>query len=346
MNVKTECILVTGGLGYVGSHICLELLNKTNFSVLIVDDLSNSDVSVLQKLQKYDTNSRLGFVKMNLLENNEDMWNFVFQNRNVFVVIHLAAFKCIEESFLLPLMYFENNVGSTVNLLKYMKRNMCNKIIFSSSAAVYGHPKDTPVKENNELNPISPYGISKLMCEQILRNVNDIECVILRYFNPIGCDFRIGEPLKNNQKNLMPILMNCLNDHKCFEIRGNDYNTIDGTPVRDFIHVIDLAHAHTLSLDLLKQKDKHHEHRLFILNVGSGKGTSVLQFVSLFQQESKRYGEKGEFSFTVSSRREGDPPELCACTDLSREILNWTPSFTIQDAIISSLQTRFNGTSS
>lgn len=266
-------ILVTGGCGYIGSHIVLELL-LLNKDVIVVDNCVNSNKNVLKKIEKY--------TKRNVLFYECDMCNhfkldYIFKTNNISHVIHLAALKAVNESVNEPLKYYENNMLSTLNLLKCMKNNKCYNLIYSSSACVYGTPKYLPLDEKHPTSPINPYGQTKIMSEQILKdysNANkETNITILRYFNPIGVHPSniLQENPKNKPNNIMPILLSCIKENKTFTVFGNQYKTKDGTCVRDYIHVVDLAIGHIKSLDKMNKYQ--------IYNLGTGNGYSVLEVI-------------------------------------------------------------------
>src|SRR5258708_6996658 len=259
-------ILITGGLGYLGSHICVELLLNTTFNIIVVDNLSNSDIKTCEKIYKI-TNKTIKFYNVDIKD--FDGLNFVFNVHKIDKVIHLAALKSVNESVNNPLTYYDNNVNGTINLLKVMKLYNVNFLVFSSSATVY-KPSDDMLKEEDDLQPCNPYGHTKLMIEQILKDMKDLNCVILRYFNPIG-NHSSGILIDIHGENLIPHICKSIINNTPLNIYGNDYNTIDGTGIRDYIHVCDLAKAHTAVLNCCC---KH------IYNLGTGKGTSVLQLIN------------------------------------------------------------------
>ena len=240
-------ILVTGGLGYIGSHTCVELLDA-GYDIVVVDNLYNSDISVKDRIEKI-TGKTFKFYENDVCD--EDALEKIFSENKIDAVIHFAAYKAVGESVKLPLNYYENNLTSTIKLCKVMKRHKVNAFVFSSSATVYGSPKTLPIKEDFPLSTTNPYGSTKLYNEGILKDVSisddKFSVIILRYFNPIGAHHSalIGEDPKGIPNNLMPYIVKvAAGELECLNVFGNDYNTHDGTGVRDYIHVVDLAKGH------------------------------------------------------------------------------------------------------
>ena len=275
-------VLVTGGAGYIGSHTVVELLEKEE-EIVIVDNLSNSDIEVIDKIRKI-TNKDFKFYEVDLL--NEDALAEVFKENNIESIIHFAGLKAVGESVAKPIEYYNNNITGTLVLLKLMKQYNCKKIVFSSSATVYGSPKSVPIKEDFELVTTNPYGSTKLMIEQILNDIyisyDDFSIAILRYFNPIGAhkSGMIGEKPAGIPNNLMPYIVGVAKGTlEVLNIFGNDYPTKDGTGVRDYIHVSDLAEGHLGALDKIRK-----EKGVKVYNLGTGKGYSVLELVNTFER--------------------------------------------------------------
>lgn len=299
-----ETILVTGGLGYIGSHICVELLNN-NYNVIVVDNLCNSDYSIVEQIEQI-TNKTFTFYCVDM--NDDILLNNVFKNHVIDVVIHLAALKNVNESINKPLCYYNDNVVGTIHLLKLMERYNVNNIIFSSSATVY-KPTNSILSEDCELGPINPYGNTKWMIETILQDCK-INATVLRYFNPIG-NHESGLLYNHNGSNVMPMIGKVLNEGGVFSIFGNDYDTKDGTCIRDYIHVIDVAKAHLVVM---------HQQGFHIYNIGTGIGTSVLELA-----------EKMGVAWKIGQRREGDAPmSVCDPSKIYKE-LGWKTEFTIND---------------
>ncbi len=309
-------ILVTGGTGYIGSHTVVELLNS-NEDVIIVDNLSNSSIDVLDNIKSI-TNKKPLFYKCDILD--KDKLNSIFQNNNIEAVIHFAGLKAVGESVDKPLSYYKNNISGTISLLEVMKKFECKKIVFSSSATVYGDPKTLPIKEDFPLSTTNPYGTTKLFIEQILKDLyisdNSWSISILRYFNPIGAheSSLIGENPNGIPNNLMPYIMQVATKKlEKLNIFGNDYDTIDGTGVRDYIHVVDLSIGHIKALDYIRKNNK-----IETFNLGTGTGYSVLQIVENFEKASNL-----KIKYSFAPRRKGDIAACYADPKKAFEILNW-----------------------
>ena len=292
-------LLVTGGLGYIGSHTCVELLNA-GYEVIILDNLKNSKLEVLKRIEEL-TWKKPKFYREDLLY--KDGLDRVFSENKIDAVIHFAGLKAVGESVEKPLMYYQNNVIGTINLLQVMKGHNVKKIVFSSSATVYGDENKAPFTEDMKLKATNPYGWSKFMIEQILKDIyaadNSYSISILRYFNPIGAhkSGRIGEDPNGIPNNLMPYITQvALGRREKLYIFGNDYNTNDGTGVRDYIHVVDLAIGHLKALEKINKGSG-----LFIYNLGTGMGYSVLDVVKAFE---KANGVK--IPYEIVDRRPGD----------------------------------------
>lgn len=293
-------ILVTGGLGYIGSHTCVELLDK-GYEVIVLDDLSNSKIEVLDKIYKI-TGKNIKFYKGNMMDS--DILEKVFIENNIDVVIDFAAFKSVGESVKKPIEYYINNVSTVLVLLDVMKKYNCKNLVFSSSATVYGSPKIVPITEECETGgTTNPYGTSKLFVEQILKDLyksdNDWNIVILRYFNPIGAHESglIGEEPNGIPANLMPYISKVANKKlECLSIFGDDYDTKDGTGVRDYIHVVDLAKGHIKAVEKIRNNNG-----LFIYNLGTGIGYSVFDIINAFEKVNNV-----KINYKIAPRREGD----------------------------------------
>lgn len=326
-NIKN--ILVTGGAGYIGSHTIVSLIEE-GFNPIILDDFRNAETDVVSRLEKI-VGKELTVVKKScadLIALNE-----LFKQVSFWGVIHFAADKAVGESVVNPLKYFDNNIGGLITLLKAMKENHVNRLVFSSSCTVYGEPENIPVTEESPVSYASPYGFTKLMNEQMLTqfadSVSDFEVVLLRYFNPIGAhkSSLIGETPQGEPTNLLPYLTQTASgEREVLTVYGNDYDTSDGTCIRDYIHVVDLADAHVAALRFL---DKSHAKNLNIFNIGTGKGTSVKEMIDCFEQECNV-----PLNWKVGQRREGDVPAIFAKVDRARNELNWSAKHTAQEAII------------
>ena len=310
-------ILVTGGTGYIGSHTTVELLSK-GYEVIIVDNLSNSKALVVDRIEQI-TGRRPTFIKCDLLDKAE--LDRVFDDHpEIDSVIHFAGLKAVGESCEKPLLYYHNNITGTLNLLDSMLRYGVNKIVFSSSATVYGTPKTVPIREDFPTSTTNPYGETKLMIERILKDTcvahPEFSACVLRYFNPIGAHSSglIGEDPKGIPNNLLPYITKvAIGKLECLSVYGNDYPTHDGTGVRDYIHVVDLAVAH---LKALEYTDKLNG--IDYINVGTGNGYSVLDIVKAF---SRAWGSP--IKYKITDRRPGDIAECYADPTKAYEILGW-----------------------
>ena len=316
-------IIITGGLGFIGSHIVVELIDA-GFEVLIIDDLSNSDPEVLLSINKI-TGKNPVLDQFNILD--YDKLKLAFQNFKPTGVIHLAALKSVNESINNPLDYYETNVSGSINVLKAMDSVGCTKIVFSSSAAVYGEPKYLPIDEEHDKKPATPYGNSKLLFEEILHDWTisnpKRHAISLRYFNPLGAhsSYLLRENTKTIPTNIMPLIIQVANNKKKYlEIYGNDYDTIDGTAVRDFIHVTDLAKAHVSAMKL------HNKNRFITMNLGTGEGYTVSQLVNCFQRVN---GVMIKHKFV--SPRVGDASEVWADVSKASKILGWNSNKSLED---------------
>ena len=319
-------ILVTGGTGYIGSHTVIELIDA-GYEVEILDNLCNSKETVLDKIENL-TGVKPVFHKIDLLD--KDATDKVFENGNFEAVIHFAGLKAVGESVEQPLRYYDNNIVGTINLLESMKKHNVSKIVFSSSATVYGDPGDGPCTENLPTGRgiTNPYGKTKYMIEEILKDISaaerDFSAVVLRYFNPVGThpSGLIGEDPNGRPNNLMPIIMKVARgEYSELSVYGNDYPTEDGTCMRDYIHVIDLAKGHLAALAEMKPG-------FYAYNLGTGKGTSVLEMIAAFEKAS---GEK--LPYKIAERRAGDLPKLYASVEKAERELGWKAMLSVDDAM-------------
>lgn len=324
-------ILITGGTGFIGSHTCLLLLEK-GFDLLIVDSLVNSSPNVINRLKSINNenknNSKIDFIKGDLRDENflDNLFKRYSNNEDsIEAVIHFAGLKAVGESTFNPIKYWDYNLKGTINLLKIMERFCCFKLIFSSSATIYGTENDNNlIKENNDIKPINPYGNTKATIEKILddlnkSNSNKWSIISLRYFNPIGAHQSglIGENPLEAPNNILPIINNvALGLVDKLEIFGNDWDTKDGTGVRDYIHVMDLAEGHCKALDnvLINQS------QFLQINLGNGLGTSVLELVKTFQKVNNVV-----VPYIFTSRRVGDVAFSVADNSMAKILLNWYP---------------------
>ena len=317
-------ILVTGGTGYIGSHTCVELLDA-GYEVVIIDNLSNSKKEVVDYIEKI-TNKKVKFYEEDV--QNKDALRKIFNENNIDAVIHFAGYKAVGESVAKPLMYYRNNLDSTISLLEVMNEFDVKKIAFSSSATVYGKPKSLPIKEDFELSTTNPYGSTKLMIEDILRDLyvsdNNWSIAILRYFNPIGAHESglIGENPNGIPNNLMPYIIKvATGELECLGVFGNDYDTHDGTGVRDYIHVVDLAKGHVKALEKIIKDTGCDSY-----NLGTGKGFSVLDLVNTFMKVNDI-----KVNYQIKERRPGDIDACYADPSYAFEKLNWKADKTIEE---------------
>ena len=309
-------VLVTGGLGFIGSHTCCELLNE-GYEVVVVDNLSNSKIEVVDKIKKI-TGKDFKFYQEDVC--NESALERIFTENDIDGVIHFAAYKAVGESVKLPIMYYQNNLGSTLNLCKVMKKYDCKKLVFSSSATVYGSPDKLPIKEDFPLSTTNPYGTTKLMIEQILKDVvvadSDFSVVVLRYFNPIGAHESglIGENPNGIPNNLMPYIVRvATKELEILSVFGNDYDTSDGTGVRDYIHVVDLAKGHLKAIE-----KANNEKGINYYNLGTGTGYSVLDLVKTFEKVNNV-----DVPYKIVERRAGDIASCYADPSKAYVELGW-----------------------
>ncbi|MEO6289194.1 MAG: UDP-glucose 4-epimerase GalE [Ginsengibacter sp.] len=326
-------ILVTGGLGFIGSHTTVELI-KSGYEVVIIDDLSNSQLLILDNIEKI-TGTRPLFYELDMVD-YEKLINFFNLEKNIDAVIHFAASKAVGESMIVPLKYFRNNLYSLINLLDCMKTSGIKNIVFSSSATVYGDPDDLPVTEDTAFKPaLSSYGSTKQMGEDILRKVaatGSIDCIALRYFNPVGAhdSALLGESPVGTPNNLMPfVTQTAAGTRKELVVFGDDYNTADGTCIRDYIHVVDLAKAHVKSCNRLLSQGVKNNYEVF--NIGTGIGISVLQIIQAFE----KYNDI-KLNYKIGDRRAGDAPAIYADVSLANKILDWKAELGLKEMVISS----------
>ena len=312
-------ILITGGLGYIGSHIAVKLKRQS----VIIDNQSNSKLNYLKFLPK---------ATVYISDLNKNIIEEVFKKHKILGVIHLAGFKSVNESLKNPLQYYENNILSTITLLDAMNKFKINKFIFSSSATVYGDENLSPLMENMKLKSINPYASTKIIIEQLLSDCAscnpNFKAISLRYFNPIGADVKSNlkeQPLGKPQ-NIMPTLMRAVSEKKVFSIYGNNYKTKDGTCIRDYLHVKDLASAHLIALKKISNLKGHNP-----INIGLGKGLSVLELVSLFEKVNNV-----KIKIRMATSRKGDIAISFANNKKAIKLLEWKPKHSyatmVQDA--------------
>ena len=317
-------ILITGGTGYIGSHTAINVLFK-NHELFVLDNYSNSSEDVLDKIK---TITKRYFLSETCDIKEKSKLIKIFSVFNPEIVIHFAGLKAVNESIKKPLNYYANNIAGTINLLEVMEQFNCNKIIFSSSATVYGNPIYSPCDEKHQISPINPYGRSKYFIEEIIKDWtlsrDENKSVILRYFNPVGAHKSgiIGELPKGIPNNLFPFILGViLKKYKYLSIYGNDYDTIDGTGVRDYVHVEDIAMAHVNSLDLLNTFTKNQ-----IINLGTGIGYSVLDIIKEFEKVIET-----KIPFKIKTRRVGDAAIVVADNKKAKSLLRWNIKNNLND---------------
>lgn len=319
-------ILVTGGCGYIGSHTCCELLNKGH-NVIIIDNLSNSKkevVNYIKEITGRDVTLYIGDVC------DKDLLRKIFNENKIDSVIHFAGYKAVGESVKLPLKYYRNNLDSTLSLCEVMSEFDCKNLVFSSSATVYGIPKKLPIKEDFPLSTTNPYGTTKLMIERILKDLytsdNTWHIALLRYFNPIGAHSSglLGEDPNGIPNNLMPYIVKvATGELECLSIFGDDYDTKDGTGVRDYIHVVDLAKGHIKALNWVLNNNG-----IDAFNLGTGNGYSVLELVEAFKKFNNI-----DVPYKIVGRRDGDIASCYADASKAKDVLDWSCTYNIEDMV-------------
>ena len=325
-------ILVTGGTGYIGSHTVVELINEGH-DVVVVDNFFNSKPDVLDKI-KLITGKEVKFYEVDCCD--EEKMEVIFKENKIDGAIHFAGYKAVGESVSKPIMYYENNILSTLVLCKLLNKYDCKKLIFSSSATVYGDPHTVPIKEDFPLGPTTnPYGSTKLMIEGILKDLyisdHTWNIVLLRYFNPIGAhsSYLLGENPKGIPNNLMPYINKvAVGELECLGVFGDDYDTHDGTGVRDFIHVVDLAKGHVKALKKLTDDSD-----VYVYNLGTGNGFSVLDLVKTYEKVNNL-----KLNYVIKDRRPGDIAACYADSAKAKEELGWEASKTSEDMCRDSYQ--------
>ena len=326
-------ILVTGGTGYIGSHTVVELQNA-GYEVVIVDNLSNSDLQVLNGIEKI-TGIKPTFVKFDLTDKQKTN-DFFKEHSNISAIIHFAAYKAVGDSVANPLKYYSNNIISLINILECMKEYQVNNLVFSSSCTVYGQPEILPVTEEAPFQPAeSPYGNTKQVAEEIISDTiaanDNLNAISLRYFNPIGAHSSalIGELPIGTPDNLIPfVTQTAIGLRDGLRVFGDDYNTPDGTAVRDYINVVDLAKAHLVAVSRLLVSEGKSSYEYF--NLGTGNGVSVLDIIHSFEEVT---GVK--LNYQITSRRPGDIEQVWADTSLANDVLGWKAETSLGDTLLS-----------
>lgn len=319
-------IFITGCCGYIGSHTCVELLNA-GYEIIGLDNFSNSKPIVLDKINEI-TGKNIKFYEGDMLD--KELLNKIFIENEIDCVIDFAAFKSVGDSVSKPIEYYINNVSSVLTLLDTMKNNKVKKLIFSSSATVYGTPEKVPITEDCHIGgTTNPYGTSKLYVEGILQDLyksdNEWDICIFRYFNPVGAhpSGLIGEDPNGIPANLMPYISKvATGELECLSVFGDDYDTPDGTGVRDYIHIVDLAKAHVSGVEKLLKEGKG----LYIYNLGTGRGYSVLEMINAFEKANSV-----KVPYKITARRAGDIAECYADSSLASKELNWNATLTLED---------------
>ena len=317
-------IIVTGGAGYIGSHTVVELIKK-GYHPIIIDNLSNSKKDVISRIEKI-CNKKITFYNIDCTKqkilSEKKIW------KNIDGIIHFAAFKSVSESVIYPDKYLSNNIGSLEVIINIMNQYNIENLVFSSSCTVYGNPDKLPVTEKSKIKkPTSPYALTKQKCEEIIKSSKINKYAILRYFNPIGAhkSSLIGESNVNKPNNLVPLISKSIKEKNKLYIYGDDYNTHDGTCIRDYIHVCDVATAHVKVLEKLLELSK----KKYILNIGLSKGTTVLELVKKFE-----LANKVKVNYEITNRRDGDVEQIYANCKLAQKELNWLPKKSISRALI------------
>ena len=317
-------VLVTGGAGYIGSHTCIELI-KAGYEVVVIDSLCNSSTEPLKRIERL-LDCKIKFYKADV--RNEEAIRDIFKENIFTAVIHFAGLKAVGESVIMPIEYYNVNVGGAFKIIQIMNENNCKNFVFSSSATVYGKPHKVPIKEDFPLSAVNPYGRTKMQVENLLKDVfisdNSWSIGILRYFNPVGAHKSglIGEDPNEIPNNLMPFISKvAIGKLEKLNVFGNDYKTPDGTGIRDYIHVVDLAKGHLKALNALVGNPK-----LLTVNLGSGRGYSVLEIIHQFEKAS---GKK--IPYQIAPRRDGDIDCYFANTSYAKSILGWEANFNLSD---------------
>lgn len=324
-------ILVTGGAGYIGSHTVVELV-KNDYDVVIVDNLCRSSLKVVNSIRSLVDKNRISFYYCDCVNEPKKLESIFTNELDITGVIHFAAFKCVGESVNEPLMYYHNNLASLLNILMLMSKYNINNLIFSSSCTVYGEPDQSLMPITEELADgfaKSPYGETKVMCEKIIKDTvmaSNIKAILLRYFNPIGAhpSIMLGESPISKPNNLLPfVTKTAIGDFDKLTIFGNDYNTNDGTCLRDYIDIVDLADAHVKALDYIDNVD-----RLDVFNLGTGEPLSVLEIVNKFEQVNNV-----KVNYDFGPRRDGDVTAIWADCKKANEKLNWYATTPIEETL-------------
>jgi UDP-glucose 4-epimerase len=322
--MSNKSILITGGLGYIGSHTSIELIDA-GYKIVIIDNLSNSSIESLRRMKKI-VKYNIPFYNIDIRD--KDKLDQVFRENKIDGVIHFAGLKSVNESTIKPLEYYDNNVNGTLALIQVMKSNNCKKFVFSSSATVYGNPSSLPITENSPLSATNPYGRSKLVIEEILQDVfrsdHNWRIAILRYFNPVGAHKSsvIGDNPNGIPNNLMPYIAQvAVGKLKILKVFGGDYETPDGTGIRDYIHITDLAKGHIKALNVLVRKPQ-----ILIANLGTGTGYSVLEMIKAFE-----FVSGCQIPYEIIGRRPGDIAECYSDVTFAKKSMDWEAHLSLSE---------------
>ncbi len=324
-----KTILVTGGAGYIGSHTVVELLSKPEFDVIIVDNFSNSNPEIVNRLYEI-TKRPIKIYHRDCREQLDD----ILSEHKIDGIIHFAAYKAVGESVESPIQYYDNNINSLLNILDAAKYFEIKNIVFSSSCSLYGNLKELPANEDSPLSdPESPYAYTKLVGERILQDFSrvnpEIKIASLRYFNPVGAHHSglIGESPINKPNNIIPVICNSVDTGEEMTVFGNDYSTKDGSCIRDYVHVSDIANAHVLAIEYLMTKDsKSYD----VFNLGSNTGSSVFELISAFEKVNEV-----SVNYKVGPRREGDIGEIYSDSTKAKQVLKWQATRDVNDMVLS-----------
>jgi len=333
-------ILVTGGTGYIGSHTLIEICESTNWDVISADNYSRSTPKTLERIQLI-TEKPVKNYPIDLC-NASAVKKMMEENKDIDGIIHFAAFKSVPESVASPLLYYHNNISSLVNILHAIKEYKIPNFIFSSSCSVYGNIEKLPVTENTPLHAVSPYGYTKQVGERIIQDFTnsypDVKAILLRYFNPVGAHIsgKIGEVPVQRLDNLVPVItQTAIGKLKETTVFGNNYNTRDGSCIRDYVHVSDIAKAHVDALTYLNTNKNAPPYSIF--NLGTGSGVSVMEMINTFEKVS---GTK--LNYRIGARREGDVEAIYSDNSLVKKTLGWTPKYSLDDMMLSAWKWELN----
>jgi UDP-glucose 4-epimerase len=333
-------VIVTGGAGYIGSHAIVELLEQTDFSIISIDNFSNSSASSYEGISKI-TDKPFQHIEIDLCDYNS-LKSALEKTKNIIGVIHFAAYKAVGESTEKPIKYYDNNTNSLLNILRLCEEKQIPNLIFSSSCSVYGNTNDLPVTEESALQKaVSPYGHTKQIGEEIIEffsnGKTDFKAILLRYFNPVGAHLSgfIGEVPIGKPNNLVPIITQTAAGKNSLSVHGNDYPTRDGSCIRDYIHVSDIAAAHVNALIALFEN--RITSNINVYNLGTGNGVSVLEAIHAFEKVTEK-----KLPYHIGSRRPGDVVEIFANNEKAKKDLNWAPKYSIEDMMLSAWKWQIN----